>query len=239
MSSANLAALSHDIYDSKSQENAFFGSLSPTAMEEFESIQFSASYPAAATLFSENEAVKGIYLVCSGQVKLSVSSSGGKTLTLKIAKPGDILGLSATIANTPYEATAETLHLSRIAFIRRNDLMSFISKHPEVYQIVVRRLNEQYHNACAQLRTMGLSSSAHEKIARLILHWSSSEGKMTQAGKQITVPLTHEQIAECVGSTRETVSRTLRDFKNKHLVLFKGATMIIPNPAALEALSDV
>lgn len=237
MRSANVAVLHQDIHGSRPQENAFLGDLSPAVMEEFASIQFSATYPASATLFSEGEATKGIFLVCSGQVKLSVSSSGGKTLILKIAKPGDILGLSATIANNPYEATAETLHLSRVAFIRRNDLMSFIGKYPEVYQVVVRQLNAQYHQACVQLRTMGLSSSAHEKIARLILHWSS-EGKMTQAGKQITVPLTHEQIAECVGSTRETVSRTLRDFKDKHLVLFKGATMIIPNPAALEAFSE-
>lgn len=238
MHSASVAALKQEIHYSKPQENAFFGCLPPEAMEELESIQYVATYPAAATLFSENDSVKGIFLVCAGQVKLSVSSSGGKTLILKIAKPGDILGLSAAIANTPYEATAETLHLSRVAFIRRNDLMNFISKYPEAYQVVVRQLNAQYHHACEQLRTMGLSSSAHEKIARLILHWSS-EGKTTQEGKQITVPLTHEQIAECVGSTRETVTRTLRDFKNKHLVLFKGATMIIPNPAALQAIGEV
>jgi CRP/FNR family transcriptional regulator len=238
MRNLNLDVVIHEHHESKTQSDAFFGTLSPAAMEEFESIQFAASYPGAATLFGENEASKGIYLVLSGQVKLSVTSSAGKSLILKIAKPGDILGLSASIGNTPYEATAETLHLSRVAFIRRSDLMNFVSKYPEVYQIVVRQLNQQYHNACEQLRTVGLSAGAHEKIARLILHWSS-DGKTTQAGRQITVPLTHEQIAECVGSSRETVSRTLRDFKDQHLILLRGATMIIPNPAALQAVGAV
>lgn len=237
MRNASLAVLNEEIHDSRPRQNPFFGTLSTAAMEDFEAIQFTATYPAAATLFSENDTAKGVFLVSSGQVKLSVSSSGGKTLILKIAKPGDILGLSSTIANNPYEATAETLHLSKVIFIRRADFMSFVGKYPEVFQVVVRQLNDQYHQACVQLRTMGLSATAHEKIARLILHWSS-EGKTTQAGKQINVPLTHEQIAECVGSTRETVSRTLRDFRNKHLVLCKGATMIIPNPAALEAISE-
>jgi CRP/FNR family transcriptional regulator, cyclic AMP receptor protein len=97
-------------------------------------------------------------------------------------------------------------------------------------------LSCQYNYACEQLRTVGLSSSAHEKLARLLLHWSS-EGRETAEGMQIKIPLTHEQIAECVGSTRETVTRTLNEFKHRHLVMLKGATMIIPDPAALEAIS--
>ena len=51
------------------------------------------------------------------------------------------------------------------------------------------------------------------------------------------MPLTHEQIAECVGSTRETVTRTLSQFKSKHLVMFHGTTAMIPNRAALMAIS--
>jgi CRP/FNR family transcriptional regulator, cyclic AMP receptor protein len=230
------AAINQGCRSCKLKGEGFLCHIASTATKEFESIKYSSTYPGAAMLFLENEPARGVYLLCSGQVKLSVSSSGGKTLILRIAKPGDILGLTATLSGTLYEASAETLHPCQIAFIRREDFLRFVSKHPEAYQVVIQQLSSQYSHACDQLRTMGLASSAHEKLARLLLHWAL-EGKRTIEGTQIKVPLTHEQIAECMGSTRETVTRTLSDFKNKHLVVLRGATLIIPNQAALEAIS--
>jgi CRP/FNR family transcriptional regulator, cyclic AMP receptor protein len=216
----------------------YFCHLTLEATKEFESIKYSSIYPAGSMLFLENEPARGIYLLCSGDVKLSVSSPGGKTLILRIAKPGDILGLTANMSAAPYEASAETLHPCQVAFIRREDFSNFVNKYPEVYQAIIHQMSGQYTLACEQLRTVGLSTSAHEKVARLLLHWSY-EGRQTTEGTEIKVPLTHEQIAECVGSTRETVTRTLSEFKSKHFVMFKGATMTITNPAALEAIGGV
>jgi CRP/FNR family transcriptional regulator len=219
----------------KLKQDGFFCHLSPAATKEFESIRYSSVYPAGAMLFLENESARGVYLLCSGEVKLSVSSSAGKTLILRIARPGEVLGLTATMSGAPYEASAETLHPCQVAYIRREDFLGFVKQYPEVYQAVIRQLNSQYNHACEQLRTVGLSCSAQAKLARLLLLWSS-EGRLTKEGTQITVPLTHEQIAECVGSTRETITRTLSEFKNKHLIMPRGATVIIPNRGALEAI---
>jgi CRP/FNR family transcriptional regulator len=140
------------------------------------------------------------------------------------------------MSGVPYEVSAETLYPSQVSFIRREDFVSFISRFPEAFQAVIRQLNSQYANACDQLRTVGLSTNAHEKIARLLLHWSSDE-KQTSEPARIKMPLTHEQIAECVGSTRETVTRTLSQFKSRHLVQLHGTTVMIPNRAALLAIS--
>jgi len=220
------------------REDGYFCHLTPVAAKEFESIKYFSTYPAGSMLFLENEPARGIYLLCSGDVKLSVSSPVGRTLILRIAKPGDILGLTANMSALPYEASAETLHPCQVAFIRREDFSRFVNKYPEVYHAIIHQMSGQYTLACEQLRTVGLSTSAHEKVARLLLHWSY-EGKQTTEGAQIKVPLTHEQIAECVGSTRETVTRTLSEFKSKHLVMFKGATMTITNPAALESIGGM
>ncbi len=92
----------------KLKENGFLCHLTPAAAKEFESIKFSSFYPAGSILFLENETARGIFLVCSGKVKLSVSSKGGKTLILQIARPGEIIGLSASMSGIPYEVTAET-----------------------------------------------------------------------------------------------------------------------------------
>src|ERR1700733_11349221 len=149
----------------KLKENGFLCHLSPVAAREFELIKSSSIYPEGSTLFFENEPAKGIFLLCSGKIKLSVSSRGGKTLILQLARPGEILGLSAAMSGTPYEVSAETLYPSQVSFIRREDFISFIGRFPEAYQAVIRQLNSQYANACEQLRTVGLSTNAHEKIA--------------------------------------------------------------------------
>jgi CRP/FNR family transcriptional regulator len=220
----------------KLKQDGFLCHLTPAAAKEFESIKLSSQYPAGSILFMENEAARGVFLVCSGTVKLSVSSKGGKTLILQMAKPGEIIGLSASMSGVPYEVTAEVLYPSQVAFIRREDFLRFVRRFPEAYAAVIRQLNLQYGRACEQLRTIGLSTTAHEKLARLFLHWPSDEKQAADAG-QIRVLLTHEQIAACLGSTRETVTRTLSDFKNKHLVTLRGATVMISDRSALMAIS--
>jgi CRP/FNR family transcriptional regulator, cyclic AMP receptor protein len=84
---------------------------------------------------------------------------------------------------------------------------------------------------------VGLASTVHGKLARLLLGWSA-ETLQTKEGTRIKMPLTHEEIAAFIGSTRETVTRTLSDFKVRHLISIQGSTMTIPNRAALESCAN-
>jgi CRP/FNR family transcriptional regulator len=216
----------------------FFCQLNPVTLKDFNAVRTTATYPGGSILYIEKQDPRGVFVLCAGEVKLSISSSAGKTLILRIAKPGEILGLMAVLANTPYEVTAETLHPCQVAFIRREDFLQLLTKHPEMHQGVVKQLTTLYSGACEQLRTVGLSASAPEKVARLLLDWSS-DGKQTKSGMQIKVPLTHEEIAEFVGTTRETVTRTLSEFKTKQLVVLQGSTLTISNRAALESIGGM
>jgi CRP/FNR family transcriptional regulator, cyclic AMP receptor protein len=220
----------------KLRSEGFFCQLTPPALRDFEAVKSTATYPAGAILFLEKQDPRGVFVLCQGEVKLSISSSGGKTLILRIARPGEILGLMAVMSGSSYEVTAETLHPCQVAFIRRDDFLRFLAKRPEVYQGVVKQLSSLYQGACEQLRTVGLSASAPEKLARVLLDWSTG-GKETKQGTQIKVPLTHEEIAEFIGTTRETVTRTLSEFKTRQLVAMQGSTMMISNRAALETIS--
>ena len=219
------------------RREGLFCNLSAETLNDLTTMKQSFIYPPGNFLFFENEANRGVYILCSGQVKLSISSNAGRTLILKISNPGDVIGLSSTLAGSPYELTAEVLQSSSISFLRREDFLRLCKIHSDFNSAVIRQLGLQYGIACDQLRTIGLSASAPQKVARLLLNWSS-QGRKTEEGIKINVSLTHEQIAECVGSTRETVTRTLTDFKNKHLIFLKGATVLIPSLAALEAVSE-
>ena len=178
-----------------------------------------SSYPAGMILFSEKDPAPGIYIVLEGEVKLSMNSSDGRRLILRIAKKGEILGLASALSGKPCEMTAETLYPAKIAPVGRRDFLNFLGRHPEVYQTVTEELSRDYTMACEQLRTVGLSSSAPEKLARLLLDWSEN-GKTTDGGTHFRFPLTHGEIGEFIGASRETVTRTLSVFKSRHLVAF-------------------
>src|ERR1700719_2819635 len=219
----------------KVRGSGFFCQLSAAAVKDFNALKSTATYPAGALLFLEKQESRGVFVLCAGEVKLSISSSAGKTLILRVAKAGEVLGLMATIGAMPYEVTAETLHPCQVAYIRRDDFVYFLAKYPEVYQNAVEQLSSLYSGACDQLRTVGLSASAPEKLARLLLSWSG-DAKTTKTGTPIKLPLTHEEIAEFIGTTRETATRTLSEFKNLRLVAVEGSTLMISNRQALETI---
>jgi len=212
----------------------FFCQLSPAAVKDLDAVKFLSTYPKDAVLFMEKQASRGVFVLCEGEVKLSINSSEGKTLSLRIAKPGDVLGLMAVLSGTPYEVTAEALRPCQVAFVRRDSFIRFLAQHPEANQAIIGQLGSQYHTACEQIRTLGLSTSVNEKLAKLLLDWSAGAAE-TKAGARTKLPLTHEEIAEFIGTTRESVTRALSELKNRQLVIIQGSTLTIPNRAALES----
>jgi CRP/FNR family transcriptional regulator len=190
------------------------------------------SHAANVVLFAEGEPVRSVFIIIEGEVRLSINSSEGKRLSLRIAREGDIIGLSSALSGTPYDMTAETLYPAKIASIERREFLKFLSRNPDAYQSVTEELGRQMSTACSQLRTLGLSSSAPEKLARLLLEWGG-RGQTKESGCRMRFSLTHEEIGDFIGTSRETVSRTLSNFKSRRLVAFQGCMMTIPSRAAL------
>ena len=87
------------------------------------------------------------------------------------------------------------------------------------------------------IRSLGLSHSVAEKLARLLLEWSS-DGDATKEGIRIKVSLTHEEIAQLIGTSRETVTRVLGEFRQKKLAQLRGSTLVILDKPALERMLD-
>jgi CRP/FNR family transcriptional regulator, cyclic AMP receptor protein len=211
----------------------FFNKLSPAALQSFQSMQFPASYAANVIIFSEKDPAEGVYIVLEGEVRVSLNSSDGRRLSLAIARRGEILGMAATLAGSPYDVTAETLYPAKVAYIARRDFLNFLTRHPEVYLAVIEELSRRVTKACDQLRTVGLSATAPEKLARLLLDWSD-DGQATECGgRRFRFSMTHEEIGEFIGTSRETVTRTLSAFRHRRLVDFKGSMITIPNRSAL------
>jgi CRP/FNR family cyclic AMP-dependent transcriptional regulator len=146
-----------------------------------------------------------------------------------------VLGLNATISNRPYEVTAEMIEPGQANFIDRDSLLQFLREHGEVALRVAEQLSSNYYTAYEEIRTLGLTTSPSEKFAKWLLSWAAERGQGNGLA-QIKVTLTHEEIAEMIGTTRETVSRLFSDFKRKQLLQVKGSTLVIRNKSALEKI---
>jgi CRP/FNR family cyclic AMP-dependent transcriptional regulator len=217
------------------REEHLFCNLSLPAVQRLSEIKSIAVYPKSTMLFIEGQQPRGVFVLCTGKAKLFASSRDGKTIITKISEAGDVLGLNATISNRPYEVTAEMMEPGQANFIARDALLQFLREYGEVALRVAEQLSSNYYTAYEEIRTLGLSSSPSEKFAKLLLSWSPNSGNANDP-THLKLTLTHEEIAEMIGTTRETVSRLFSDFKKKELVQLKGSTLIIRNKPALEKI---
>jgi CRP/FNR family transcriptional regulator len=217
------------------REEHLFCNLSIHAAQCLNEIKSTAVYPKGAMLFIEGQQPRGVFVLCAGKAKLSTSSREGKTIITKLADAGDVLGLNSVISNRPYEVTAEMMEPGQANFIPRESLLHFLREHGEVALRVAEQLSQNYYTAHEEIRTLGLTTSPSEKFAKLLLSWTAKSPN-GDSGTQAKLTLTHEEIAEIIGTTRETVSRLFSEFKKKQLLQVKGSTLIIRNRPALEKI---
>jgi len=207
----------------------------PVVAEALEQEGLTTSYPTGAVLFAEGQAPRGVFIVRKGRVKLSICSSDGRTLILRIADPGCVLGVAAVVSGRQYEATAETQEPAEISFLRNTDLLRLMRLHGEFALWVTQHISQDYASTCREIRDLILSDSASEKLARLLVGWLD-QNTAARNPSQMKLALTHEEIGQMIGSSRETVSRLFAGFKKQRLIQQTGSTIVIPNRVALESL---
>lgn len=213
-----------------------FCNLSPEQLKDFDSIGVQWKLSKGAILFQEDDPCDNVAVICDGQVKLSCTSSEGKTLILKIACPGDVLGLGAAISGTHYEVTAEAIEPSLIKNIHRNEFMAFLERHGEASMRAALSLSEEYKAAFYDAKRLALAPSAGGRVAAILLDW----GRNASCGKaqlQFTMSLTHEELANMAGTSRETVTRVLGRLQKEKLIRIHGTSITILSAEKLAGFS--
>ena len=214
---------------------SFFSGLSQSTLDDLNRIKHTSSYPEGAIVLMEGQAARGVYIVCQGRVKLMTTNSEGKTLIVKIAQPGEMLGLQSVVTSQSYELTVETLQPSQLAYVSCDQFLRFLKAHGDACLRATQHLSQDCQAAYDVIRSIGLCHSVPGKLARLLLQWSG-EGRASGGVVRMKLALTHEELAQLIGSSRETVTRILGDFRRRGVVELHGATLLIRNQSALESL---
>lgn len=201
-----------------------------------ENVKQTRSYPRSSVLFAEGQTPGGVYVICEGKAKVSITSPQGRTLVIRVAQPGDVLGMNATLTGQPYMATVETFDRCRIDFISRADLLKLLEQDSKNYLRITESLSRQLSSLVDHTRLLFLSQTASEKVARLLLKWCDDYGKHTAQGIRIRSGLTHDEMAQMISTSRETVTRELSMLKRERILRADNGDLLVVNRPALMAL---
>jgi CRP/FNR family cyclic AMP-dependent transcriptional regulator len=221
--------------DCHSRSADFFCALSQESVEALSQIKHAAAFPEDSVIFMEGQIPRGVFMLCYGQAKLSTISHDGKTLILRIAKPGEVLGLDAVVTRKAYALTAETMQPCLLNFVDCDDFVRFLKEHGDACLRVAHQIGGYCRDAYEVVRSIGSSQSAYGRIAKFLLA-SAVGGHVRDGAVSVSLALTHADIAQVMGTSRETVTRAMTEFKKKHIVELKRSVLTIYDKAALELL---
>jgi CRP/FNR family cyclic AMP-dependent transcriptional regulator len=202
--------------------------------EEFHSLQhvfISRSYRRNQVIFVEEETGNYMYLVLAGKVKVTKSSSSGKETILAIHKAGDFFGEMSILDGKTAPATVSAMEDSKIISVSRPDFHKYLLHNEKVLLRII-------HVLCARLRevwqTQSLSSSkAEERIRTCISELAQKHGVQDDYGTIIDLKITHQELAEMVGTSRETVTRVIAHLRKEGIIHVDQRRMTLLNPKAL------
>ena len=159
------SAIQQSCRDCALRPDRIFCDLPINVLEALDSVKATIVCPRNTVLFREGQPARGVFVLCEGRAKLSVCSESGKRLTLHVAIPGEVLGLSAALSGGPYEVTAELLDDARVAMVKRKELLSFLREHREACLHVVDLLSQDLHIAYERVRSVGLGRTRRSRVS--------------------------------------------------------------------------
>ncbi len=213
----------------------FFCGLAQESIEAFNKIKHAAVFPEHAVVLVEGQSPWGIFILCQGRVKLSTTSREGKTLIVRIAEAGEVLGLHAVVTGGRYELTVETMQPCQLNFVGREDMLHFLNTHTDASLHAIQHLARDCSDSYGVVRTIGLSHSVSERFARFLLE-TAADGEVSNGKVRVRLAMTHEEISQLIGTSRETITRLLSEFRKNAMAELKGSTLIIHNRPALKNL---
>jgi CRP/FNR family transcriptional regulator, cyclic AMP receptor protein len=196
------------------------------------------SYTKGTVIFMEGDPGDAFYYVQTGKVKIVKTSDDGREHIIHILVPGDLFAEVLLFNNRPYPATAVAVEDSRIGVIRNTDLEQLVMQNNDLALQLIRALSRRLLYAQEKIKRLALSD-VKSRTAAVLLKLSREQGVLRSDGHvDIQLDLSRQDLAELVGTTRETVTRTLSALKKDQIVNFEGHTITILAVRELENLTS-
>jgi CRP-like cAMP-binding protein len=183
----------------------------------------------------EGEPGDTFFVISSGSVAVCRVAADGRETILSILKEGDFFGEMSMFDSSLRSASIKTLTDVEVGAIRQSDFMGLIDRNPQIGRLLVIELSERLRAANALIAAT-TSQDIRARLASLLLNLAEQFGERVDNGTRITLRLTNQEMANMIGTTRETVNRTLNRFWDDRLVDMRTAHVIVTEPEKLRAL---
>ncbi|MBV9303184.1 MAG: Crp/Fnr family transcriptional regulator [Acidobacteriaceae bacterium] len=217
----------------KLHKDRSFCNLPRQALIELDRIKHTRAFAAGDRLFNEGKPVDELMIVCQGCATLTLSSSTGKALVLGVSEAGEVLGLSSAISGRQHEVSAEAIEKTTVAVIERSDFLKFLERFPPAALNAGAELSRKVNRAYEKIRLVGAGLSVVQRLAAWLL---SLQENYSVREDLVTVALTHEQIAQILGVSRESVTRALSDLKKRKIVEVRGIHVYVRDRQRLHSI---
>jgi CRP/FNR family transcriptional regulator, cyclic AMP receptor protein len=216
------------------KQSEIFESLNAVEMARLLGIFEEMTLPKHHVIYSPGAACDAIYFIEEGRVRLTRLSPEGKTVILALLGPGDLIGDAAWEVGE-HDSYAETLEESTIYQISREAFQRLIKENPEFGIRLIQVLGGRLRQAQARIEDL-VFRQVPSRVARLLLSLAENHGRVTPKGIRVEFPLTHQEIADLVGSSRVTVTQILNRFRTSHWINIESKRVTINNVPALEEM---
>ena len=183
-------------------------------------------HPKDTVVFFENEQGDTFFMIVQGRVKVTILGDDGREVILSVLGPGDFFGEMSLLDNEPRSATAIAVEDTELLSLQRNDFQSVLHDNQSITAALIRVLTARLRRANHQISTLALLD-VYGRVARVIMDMAKEEGRRLKDGRIAFRRATHQEIANRIGTTRETVTRMLKDLERQGLILVEGREFIV------------
>ena len=194
-------------------------------------------YAAGESVFGEGEPCSGLYVVVCGHVRIFKSSANGREQVLSIDGPGGSIAELPVFDGGSYPASATAIDDATLLFVSKQDFQALCLAHPQVALKVLRVVGARLRRLVGIIEELSFTTVRH-RLASFLLRLGQKEGKRSDAGVEITLPVSNQELASHIGTVRELVSRNLSRLQTEGMIKIDGRTVTISNLKALEAEID-
>lgn len=188
-------------------------------------------------LFAEGEAARGIYILRTGRATVSISSREGRVVMLRLAHAGDVLGLNSVLRDGFYDTTVKTLEPCRTDFVARAELIELMQRSQTGAQVILNILSRELTELTDRAKLLLLPQTVSGRLAKLLLEWTNGNSSDPVRKERLDRVFTHEEIAQMICSSRETVTRLLASLNRQQVIRITRDSILIHNRLALEKLA--
>lgn len=213
------------------QKVPLFAGLPEGEVLGFAELMRERSYPKGSVILFEDDPGDALYVVTSGQVKVVLIGEDGREVILSVLSEGSFFGEMALLDDEPRSAHVIAMSDSVVLALRRDDFRNRLRASPEVGIALLRELSRRLRRADEQIGSLVLLD-VNGRVAELMLRLADEEGS-----ERITRKLTHATIAQMIGSSRETVSRTMRELQDRGLLKVTRQDITVTDRPGLQALA--